>query len=847
MIRKVLFSLICLSVVVTALGQEQLPQLPVAPEITLGTLPNGIQYYFVTNKAEPGYADFSLIQKGHSHPDVSGLMKSLPHFTKRSPEDFLVSHGVAAPVGGYASGRGGHTVFDFRSVPLSNQSVTDSTMLLLMDLASTCPTGQAIVISGDIALDKFKDRLSLLSMTVGRRGPAPVSDAYIWTPTEVPACYYSENRSSALSSLRITYSSARVPKDRMNTLQPVVTRQYSTYLGMILERRIRENFRVHDIPLADLEYRYRDSSTGSGDEIYTITVTTSASSYESAVRQTAAILADIDTRGATLPELQEAKDRLVSQASRDAGNIRYTNADYVRKCANSYLYDASLVSDATINDFFGRSRLPGEQELGLFNSFASALLDVSNNIILGFDTPRAVVRLDLLRSFESEWRRTAEDPSATFGVARCDTTFNIQPYPKVRLVSEASEPVSGGMLWTFSNGMRVIFKHAATKGEFQYDMILRGGSSLVKGLLPGENAFVGDMLDLCDVDGRRNSDFRSILSSNGITYNTSVSLSDLQIRGKAPKGSVTTLLEALLALATSRHSIRPEDFAYYKACESLRLEQRRLSLSGVIDKVDSLIAPTSRYVTWKNISALRNDLPQRACDFFDAQFGNCSDGVLVLVGDLNEETLKKSLCNYLGGFPTDRKKSTRPRASGSLIAGTTTHSSSARDGVGDGLPLVCVEMAAPTNFNGASFAAWRVACLALEDCLAGPMLEVGASCEVTFGLSLYPQEIFKVYLVCRPGKDPYAALEAIRKALKAFRANPYQVAGLASYKTDLLALMNGGLATSEGCIDAVAIRYSENKDLVTSYRNASGSLTEAAVAAAIDALVGGSRVEYVCL
>lgn len=847
MIRKIRLILICLlAAAATSFAQDQLPQLQKAPEIVLGALPNGIQYYFVTNKTEPGYADFALVQKGYTDSDAASYLKGLPHFNDRSPSSFLASHGIVAPEGGYASQRGGNTFYSFKSVPLSAQAVTDSTMLMLLDLASMCPSGQAIIISGDIAPDRIKDRLSLLSMTVGRRDPAPADPEYVWAQTAAPACYFSENRSAALSSIRITYSSARVPKDRMNTLQPVVTRQYSTYLGLILDRRVREDFRASGIPLASLEYRYRDSAAGPGDEIYTITVTTSSSSYEKAVRHIASILADLDTRGATLPELREAKDCLASQASRDAGNIRYSNGEYVQKCINSYLYNATLAPDATINDFFARSTLPGSQELELFNSFASALLDAENNIILGFDTPKASIKPDLLNSFGSEWRKTVSDSGASYAVERCDTTFTIPPYQKVRLVSDESEPVSGGSVWTFSNGMKVIFKQTATKGEFQYAMLLRGGSTLVKGLLPGENAFVGDMLDLCDVGGRSNSDFRAILNSNGITFNTSVSLSDLQIRGKAPKSEVASLLQALQALANSRN-LRTESFTYYKSCESLRLEQRRLSLQGVLDRVDSLIAPTSRYVSWKNISALRDDLPQRACDYFDMQFSKCNDGVLVFIGDLDGEALKRQLCNTLGGFPTSGKKATRPRAATNLIAGTTMHTVSARDGVGDGLPVVCVEMAAPININNSTFASLGVACLALQDCLAGPMHEVGAHCEISFDVDLYPQEVSRLYLVCRPGGDPVATLEALRKALDDFRANPYRVAGLASYKSDLLALIAGELMTSEGRLDAVMMRFSENKDLVTNHKQSIGALTEVAVASTINTLFGGSRVEYVSL
>ena len=55
--------LTCILLSLLAQGQD-LPTLGTAPEIQRGSLPDGIQYYLVTQPEQKGHADFALVQRG---------------------------------------------------------------------------------------------------------------------------------------------------------------------------------------------------------------------------------------------------------------------------------------------------------------------------------------------------------------------------------------------------------------------------------------------------------------------------------------------------------------------------------------------------------------------------------------------------------------------------------------------------------------------------------------------------------------------------------------------------------------------------------------------------------------
>ena len=84
-------------------GQD-LPSLPVAREISVGSLPDGIRFYLVENPARKGFADFALVQRGVR--DVAAAreaLRGLPHFGDRAPWRFLTDHGIGYSRNGFVS------------------------------------------------------------------------------------------------------------------------------------------------------------------------------------------------------------------------------------------------------------------------------------------------------------------------------------------------------------------------------------------------------------------------------------------------------------------------------------------------------------------------------------------------------------------------------------------------------------------------------------------------------------------------------------------------------------------------------------------------------------------------
>jgi hypothetical protein len=821
-----------------------------------GTLPNGISYYLVSNPSVKGHADFALVQKGPVREDVArAALSDLPHFQSGTPYQFLAKLGVGYDKFGYIRSTEASTTYFFHDVPVGQAAVRDTTLLLLFDISETCPYEQAIVVSGDIDKAVVRERMTVFSMMVTSRERVPEPPALEWDPSDSITFRFIRAPRQDEATLTVRYSSPRTPREAMNTAQPLVGELFARELGLIVQDRLQRAFRAADIPLARVESAFRSSADSPGAERHSFSVVTGRNDLLRATRVAGAVLGELDTHGATLREFQDARDRFLSSLA--SVSAAPSNAGWVDRCESAFLYGAGLADPSYVREFFTSRNIASQRELELFNDFVSALLDPSRAATLRYVVPAdSLAAAPLKAAFAAGWASAAAGPAADgYRVNQGDTLGLYIPKSRSRLKQTVSEPVTGGELWTFANGMRVIYKRSdAAKGSFSYGFLVNGGYADVPGLAEGEGGFIGDMLTLCDVGGMTGESFLNMLASNGISFDPVVSLTNLHISGRAPSNKLQLLLKSLLTLSRER-AVNEDAYAYYRACERLRLSMDIRQQAGIQSVVDSIMCPGYLHTPGKHLSGLSDDLPQRAAAFFSQVFSRCSDGVLVLAGDLDPYMLKKVLPKYMGGFVTDGRPSVRPKVDFPFRTGWSTYTVDSEDSdIGTGEPCITVAESALVPFTLERYLSFRVAVEELRKHLAGALAETGMYAEVDGDLDLFPSERLTVRIVCRPAEesglpadvvpeDPLRVLGVVRGALSGFSASG--PASVADAKAVILASAETQLSDPDCLVEAALIRYSAGKDFVTGYKTRANAVTTESVKEILSALEGGSKVEYV--
>ena len=848
-------------IIVPATG---LPTLPAAPQIRTGSLDNGITYYIVTNSTEKGKADIALVQRtgssdetditrGSTAVNAMAALSGLPHFTSYSPYSFLSGNCIWPGRGGYVTTSSDATVYKFSQLDLSRSAeMVDSSLLMIFDIVGSqaysnggrySPANQAIVISGDIDANAVLSKMNMLSLLVPK-SPAPAAKGdYSWAPVERASFRHIQDDNACVARITVEYASPRTPLPNMPTVQPLVSQKMASEFGIVLKKRLVNAFRRASVPVFDIDFQYISSEIGPGDEKFRISAGTSSDHIDDVVSVLASTLAGMDETGTVPEEYRDAQNELVMDLRRDYTGDVVDNSRYVGLCVSSFLYGSSLASSASRMDFFLKKNIEDEVGVRLFNNFVSAILDKSRNLTIECRADSSILAgRNLVEKFSDAWKPSSGNQ---YVISRSDTLRIRKNQKKIKIKAVAPEPLSGGSLWSFENGINVIFKNIPNTGTFRYCWMLKGGRSLVPGLKPGEDGYVSDMFGLYNVSGMKSGSFRDMLASNGISMQCEVTMSDLRISGAAPSAKLNLLLNSLYSLTVDRNPDR-DAYDYFRKCEYAKMAAGRTQEQIV----DSLLTAGSPYSGYRGNVRLADDFQKRCEKFYENAFSRMNDGILMIVGDFDEYELKKELSRDLGGFRTDKVSSLRSRVQPQHLSGRVTM-------VVDGKrPAVSMAYSCPLTFTSSSYMAASIAALALEDRIASSLSSSGWYGRFRWEFASFPEERLNFFVdagmtdyrgIPATMAQAYSAeeiIEGVRAEVAAFAASGIAKPELDIYKKSLRKLLDSRMSAPETIMAMLKLRYSCGKDLVTQYGDKINSVDAASVNDILKGLSDGRRAEY---
>lgn len=859
---------------VTFASAQNLPLMPSDPAVTTGVLPNGMAYYLVSNPTSKGLADFALIQKtgrqtvpsAESEKTVSAAqdaLASLPRMKSSTPQAFLAVHGVAPGKDGFVKVSDNATLYHFNNVVVSaGDAVVDSTLLLLMDVADRCssasdgfldrwyaPADQAVVIAGDINVGKLKERLEVLSLMTPQRVSQPRQE-YVWQNTEEAVFEASPYQSRNLATVSATWVSPRTPREYMNTVQPAIYQMFVAELGIIARERLEQYFRMKGIPVADVSYDHIDSIRSLGDENFTISVSVAPEHAEAAIAALARVMSSLDSEGAAVHEVEMARRRYVAAVSERSLEPLKSNSEYVSRCAASFLYNSPLSSEREVLKFLLSRDLDGATEQRLFNNVVSALLDGQKNLTVecraggGRDMDS-----DFLRQiFVSSWNG-GSDAENTVCIQPVDSMPLPGPVEKIKLKSIRPEHMTGGSVWTFANGFKVAYKRQDTGRRMYYSLAMNGGFGNIRDLGMAEGAYMKDYLDLCRVCGMSGRDFRLALEKNDISMKTEVNLSNVILSGSSREADAELLIRVLLAMSNEREC-DAEEFSYYMACDALKHEFRKGSIRDRVTAIDSLMCPDNIYTTHKAPGRLTARFQDRAEAFFRSQSMKMNDGLLVLVGNIEETKLRKMLQTYVGEFQTTQRSFPRTVVHYQPVSGSSTYKVKGMNNSVD----MAVTMRLPLTAE--NYMAAQVVSYVLKQKVSEAMDGTGVYVRVSHDFRIYPDERFNMMVSLEEaspeGFAAGAALAGFDEALKRLRETMTGLSDMDVSEDDIAkykALVKGHqtvrMTDPRYWTEAVALRYLDGKDLTTGYASRIDAVTPAKVKAILKSLSGAGKVEYI--
>ncbi len=841
---------------------QELPTLPASKNISSGSLANGIRYYIVTNPAYKGMVDIALVQRtgsgdetdhvrGSATVNARGSLSDLPHFSQTTPFSFLRGKSILPGKNGYAKVASDASVYRFDNLVQARKAdLVDSTLLLVFDIIGKehermgeyySPQDQAIIISGDVDEASVRGKMDMLSMFVPKREAIERSDVYEWKDSEGPLMNVRHSWSSNMVAAEYRYP--RTPQSSMATVLPLVTSRYTAELEIILRKRLAKALAAEGIAYSAIDFTYSSSSDRAGDEIIRTSISTSKENLEKAAGILASTLSGLDSDGCSEAEFNDAENELMMRLSSTEKEAMVDNASYVDRCIAAFLYGSSLASEQDNLRFFSSRNVDLSTSTRLFNNFVSALLDKSRNLTIVCETlTDETTETRLRRSFDIGWGNTVK---SAYRSHSADTLALRKPSGKAKIRQITPEPLSEGEMWTFTNGIKVIYKKVPGGGYFNYSWLVKGGYSYMQDLHSGESAFLGDMPGTFRIGNLSGEDFCDMLRSNGVTMDIDVSVSEMNISGVARSSKLQLLMKSLLSMAKDRKA-DPQAFRQYRDNEQLRIA----SQPATIAKLDSIMNKEVALSAYKRQTRLADDFQTRAMKYYDGVFSRMNDGALIIVGDIDENTLKKVLLQYLGSFGTDKAYTYRSRNRRGVISSRSTVTAWGHD------PLIGVELSAPINYTAESFMAANIAALAMEDAVATAIAPSGWALQSEHEVRMFPEESLTIDMIMdQASSDGLPAsmmredsadvvIEKVRMAIEQIGSKGISADMLKVGKTIMYNRFESWKSDPQSMIRMLVLRYSYGKDLITDYKAKITSVNASAVNPILASLASGGIAEY---
>ncbi len=831
---------------------QSLKKLPDDPKITSGAFPNGMNWYVVSNPAEKGFADFSLVCRhpsdSRSYGEISRrILMEQGRIQGRNLQKFLSSNAVAPAETGYAQSGDEALSFRFGDVMLQRgPSVTDSLLLAVFGIAGELSStaqgdslrfpleNMAVIVSGDVNAGEIVTKMGVFSLMIPRNDVSDVS-APVSRETDGGGrrAEVAVDTLGNVCRLSASFRFPRIPREFMPTPRFAVVDKMAGTFRFIAVNRLRDALNASDIPFYGISSGHISSADMSGQECISLSFNVLTENADAAMRCFGEVLGSLD-RGEI-----GVDDIVLSTASYNEKCLALSadavgNSEYVRICEASFLHGAPLGTEAQLCEFCRSRVLPDTLQLRLMRSFSEALLSPDGScdaFLAGWNDGKTV------RGRNLELR---------------DTLLLPGPSRKKSKVRTGKEQMSGGETWTFQNGLKVHYKRVAGAKKLHWALSLDKGCASVEGLLPGEAAFSPELLKCRSVSGIGSEELGDIMTAAGITADASVSLYSTTLKGTASPRSLNLLLQGLAGLFRDSCT---DTVAVTRLMRSLPV-RREMVLEGRearIAGIDSLICADNPYSEIRAYGNVTDWTAVKAEKLFSDVFSDVGNGFFVISGDMDPSELKTAFAWYAGEFPVTGHLDRRPRVRFSPVSGQSTIF---RSGSAESIDVL-MSVALPMTVS--NLCTSKLVSNLLEDHLCASLAGSGFHVRVVPSFSLYPQERFSLLVsldripadgvVCGNPEDTeiLPVLAALRSALSRAPEAEWPAAVLNAWKTRLNGVHDTETASAEYWRDALVLRYADGRDFSTKLSERMNAVTDAQIKDIMKKIVEGSRVEYVVM
>ena len=523
------------------------------------------------------------------------------------------------------------------------------------------PDLQAVIIIGDIDVDKIEEQLKTLFADIKKPDKEKDKELYVVPDNEEPLVSIAKDKEMPNLQLSIYYKHEKLPFNLKGTIADVVTNYTQSIISLIMRERFSDIVQKPEPPFVAGYANDGDYLVAKTKGAWTATAIVKPNELDRAMKALVIETEKVRKFGITESEYERAKENMLKS---------YENAFNERDNEDNSNFAQEYIGHFTNHDY-----IPGiEVEYGIMKQIAAnlpvegintfikqVLSDVDNqrNIVIGLTGPD---KEDI--SYPSE-----EELLAIFLEANKMTVEKVEeekiskvlvpvlPTPG-KIVSEKKDDLFGTTNFQLSNGVTVILKETDyKKDQILMNAISPGGTSMFKDKKDIWNLkVINDAILLGGFGEFSNTTLSKALAGKNVSGRPGLTLSTEIITGSASPKDLKSLFEIIYLQFTA---IRMDNEAYSSAKERMitQLENEHLNpniiFSNTIKELVYDKNPRSLRITAKDFEKIDYN---RMINMYKERFADASDFIFTFVGNINEDTIRPLIEQYLGALPSLNRK-----------------------------------------------------------------------------------------------------------------------------------------------------------------------------------------------
>ena len=520
------------------------------------------------------------------------------------------------------------------------------------------PDLQGIVIVGDIDVDTVEAKLKAVFADVQK----PVNPAertyYPVTDNKEPIVAIGTDKEVDDPSIEIYFKQDATPDSEKNNVGYLASQYMTSMISSMLNARLSELVQSANPPFTRASSYYSDFFVAKTKEAFALSASSKADGIETALKTLLQETERARRFGFTESEYARARANYL-QSLESAYNEREKtkHGSYVREYVQNFLNGEPIPGIEA--KYAMMNQLAPNIPLQAMNMVMQQLVPDSNQVVIiagpakeGLKYPTKEEVISLLKGMK--------DLDLQAYVDKVSDEPLMKEAPKGgKIISEKEGDIYGSTKLVLSNGVTVYVK----KTDFKADEIRMKGTSLGgKSIFPDKDALNFAVMDnVIAVGGLGNFsqvDLTKVLAGKKVSVNAGLGATTENVFGTcSPKDFETMMQLTYLTFTAPRKDA--EAFESFKNRMKAQLESAQANpLSSINDSLQKAMYNNHPRVVMMKPEMVDQIDYDRILEMYNDRFKDASDFTFYFVGNIDLETAKPLIAEYLGALPAINRKET---------------------------------------------------------------------------------------------------------------------------------------------------------------------------------------------